>query len=62
MNMHTKIDTKRRLIPQGYTPADELVAIRTLLREGRATEASQRLDIWMDRHLDSWRAAPRSDD
>lgn len=63
MTMHAKIEmqTKRRVIPQGCGPTDELVAVRTLLREGRVTEATQRLDIWMDRHLLSWRAGVRED-
>ncbi len=57
MNMHAKIkpQTKERVIPQGYTDVDELAAIRTLLRNGRIPEAMQRLDVFIDRTMPSWR-------
>ena len=57
MNAHTKpADIKpAAVIPQGYGYADELVAIRNLMRLGRHQEALERFEIWMDRNLSSWR-------
>ena len=42
-------------VPQGYDRLDEIVAIRKLLRLGRADEAKTRLDIWLDRYRSGWR-------
>lgn len=57
MNMHAK-DVRpddRRVVPQGYGSADELVAIRTLMRLRRHEEALERFERWMDRNQFAWR-------
>lgn len=45
----------KRVIPQGYTERDELVAIRELLRLDRTAEAKERLEILLDRYHGTWR-------
>lgn len=64
MNAHAKpadivMDANHmRCIPQGYGYADELVAIRTLMRLDRNKEALERFERWLDRNLRGWRAFP----